>query len=206
MVGYDSITPQAPLVPAAVPPGNPRAPLPARRAQSFRGQRVHRGLQLQFPERGSGARVRVRSGGAHPRAESDRQQSGIDARHRCCRASGGTSRRTPSIARASACSKSAWRSTGRHGGTAGRDSAPGGGALRPAGRRHLRTEARGRVPDAGRARRVPAGGARLRASGARGGDPMEGRGGRAAVRTAPAVRGERARGDPRSGSAAWWNR
>ena len=56
------------------------------------------------------------------------------------------------------------------------------------------------------AQTVPGGGARLRASGARRGDPVEGRGGRAPVRTASAAGGD---GRARRSSiwiCGWWNR
>ena len=46
MVGYDSITPQAPLVPAAVPPGNPERRFQHDVRNLFVDQRLHRSLQL----------------------------------------------------------------------------------------------------------------------------------------------------------------
>ena len=65
----------------------------------------------------------VRSGGPHARPQSDRQQSGIDARVAAA-GTGRTSPTTPGTARASACSKSARRSR-----AAGGLPAPGCGAV-----------------------------------------------------------------------------
>ena len=46
MIGYDSITPQAPLVPAAVPPGNPARRFQHEVRNLFVDNGLHRGLQL----------------------------------------------------------------------------------------------------------------------------------------------------------------
>ena len=54
MVGYDSITPHAPLVPAIVPPGNPERALPARAcALLFVDQGFTEVYNYSLPERGA---------------------------------------------------------------------------------------------------------------------------------------------------------
>ena len=200
MVGYDSITPQAPLVPAAVPPGNP-----SRRFQhDVRNLFVDNGFtevyNYSFLSEES-----VRAFGFDP-ASHIRVTNPIASNQELMRAT-----LLPGIWKNvtdNAKHRESFRlfeiglEIHRQGaGLAGGDSAPGGGAVRSPGRRHLRTEAGGGMPDAGRADRARRG-ARLRASRARRRDPVEGRGGRTAVRTASQVRGDWAGGDPRSGSAA----
>ena len=59
MLGYDSITPQAPLVESVVPPANPSRDLPAPSAQHGRGAGIHRSLTTT---RSSAKRWRARSG------------------------------------------------------------------------------------------------------------------------------------------------
>ena len=200
MVGYDSITPQAPLVPAAVPPGNP-----SRRFQhDVRNLFVDNGFtevyNYSFLSEES-----VRAFGFDP-ASHVRVTNPIASNQELMRAS-----LLPGI----------WKNV--------TDNAKHRESFRlfeigleihrkeqglPEEIPHLVAALYDRQ-DGGifelkrvaecllaGARTVPVEARELRASRAGGGDCVEGRGGGTAVRAASQVRGDRAGGDPRSGSAA----
>ena len=204
MIGYDSITPQAPLVPAAVPPGNP-----ARRFQhDVRNLFVDNGFtevyNYTFLSEES-----VRAFGFDPAAHI-RVTNPIASNQELMRASPAAGHleerhRQRQAPRELPPVRNRPGDPPAGAGTAGRDSAPGRGALRSAGRRHLRTEAGRRVPAARGADR-PGRSARLRASRARGRDPVEGRGGRDACSNC--TRGSSRPGARRSSIwiCGWWNR
>ena len=148
MVGYDSITPQAPLVPAAVPPGNP-----SRRFQhDVRNLFVDNGFtevyNYSFLSEES-----VRAFGFDP-ASHIRVTNPIASNQELMRAS-----LLPGIWKNvtdNAKHRESFRlfeiglEIHRQGaGPAGGDSAPGGGAVRSPGWRDLRAEAGGGMPAAG---------------------------------------------------------
>ena len=206
MVGYDSITPQAPLVPPPCRPAIRRAQVPARGARHVRGPGLHRGLQLLVPERRGRARVRARPRGARARRQPHRLRPGADAHLAAAGHLAATSSKTPSTAKRSACSRSAWRFTSRGAGLP--DEMPhlvaavyerqGDGA---AGLFEIKRAAECLMPGAearaGRSRAPfehPARAADLVWRGQQRGPP---------VRAAPVAGGTGPRGHARSGSAAW---
>ena len=111
--------PQAPLVPAAVPPANPNAQVPARGARHFRRPGFHGSLQLLVPQRGSALRAFGFDPAAHVRVANP-----IASDQALMRTSllPGIWRNVCENAKHREClprfSKSAWRFTARAGGPA----------------------------------------------------------------------------------------
>ena len=155
MVGYDSITPRAPLVPASVPPGNPERKFQHEVRNIFVDQGFTEVYNYSFLSEEA-----VRAFGIDPQAHvrvtnPDRLRPGADA---AIAAAGHPEERHGE--RQAPRSVSHFRDrpgdSQAPGGTAGRDPAPGGRDVRPRGRARraprggpVRAEARRRMPDAG---------------------------------------------------------
>ena len=203
MVGYDSITPQPPLLPAAVPPANPE-----RRFQhDVRNLFVDLGFtevyNYSFISEEAALAFGFDPAGAGARDQSDRVRPGAAAQFAAARhlEEHHRERQAPRVVpavRDRTGDPQALRRPAR------RSAAPGGCDLRPAGRRRsgaVRNQARGGVPAARRAGDRRRSGA-LRAPGAGGGNRLARRARGTDLRAASVARRDRTRRRTRSGSAA----
>ena len=108
MIGYDSITPVAPLTPARVPPANPEREFHTSRARDGRRRKGSpRSTITRSSARSMARALRLRSGRACPGRQSDRRRSEPAAAAACCPESGRTSATTRAISIISGSSKSA---------------------------------------------------------------------------------------------------